>query len=232
MITSSYERSYFQPLCILRQSDSAPEGPLESIPSRISSEHLASQPKKRMSNSVEAALEAWLVELISSVSVWLGQSSQFQIIENSPLASSDQSSAIFSAIGLIKQFEGLSLTAYQDSGKVWTIGYGSTQGVFSGMQISQEEAQLLLFDEVKRVSSGVMDLVKVPLTSHEQAALISFAYNVGLGSFKNSTLLRFLNGGYKAEAAEEILKWVYCNNEKLPGLMRRRDAEYRLFLSQ
>jgi lysozyme len=100
------------------------------------------------------------------------------------------------------------------------------------MTISYDEAQSLLHREINRVSEAVTDLVKVPLASHEHAALISFAYNVGLGNLENSTLLRLLNEGHKAEAAEELLKWVYCKREKLPGLVRRREAEYKLFIGQ
>lgn len=234
MITLSHDRSHFQPFCGLQESEPVPREAMRSIPAIVPRRALA-YGDGMISDSVEVGPETWLSELWSCISQWFSRGAQFVPSQGSstvPLSLNSHRSALSLATDLIKQFEGLSLSAYQDSGKVWTIGYGSTQGVSPGNQITFEEAELLLSDEVERVSDGVINLVKVPLTSHEHAALISFAYNVGLGNLQRSTLLHLLNEGHKAEAANELHKWVYCNEKKLPGLVRRREAEYRLFLGQ
>lgn len=106
-------------------------------------------------------------------------------------------------INLIKSFEGCKLKAYQDSAGVWTIGYGHTSGVYSGMTITQNQ-----FD-----------------------ALVSFTFNLGSGKLESSTLLKKLNQGNIADAANEFDRWVYADGKKLNGLIARRAAEKELFLN-
>lgn len=139
-------------------------------------------------------------------------------------------------IAVIKQFEGCKLTAYQDSVGVWTIGYGWTQPVDgkpirAGMTIKQETAERLLKTGLVSYESDVSRLVKVDLTQGQFDALVSFTYNLGARSLSTSTLLRKLNAGDYAGAADEFLRWNKAGGKVLNGLTRRREAERALFLS-
>ncbi|MEG5818345.1 lysozyme [Enterobacter hormaechei] len=139
-------------------------------------------------------------------------------------------------IALIKQFEGCKLTAYQDSVGVWTIGYGWTQPVDgkpirAGMTIKQETAERLLKTGLVSYESDVSRLVKVGLTQGQFDALVSFTYNLGARSLSTSTLLRKINAGDYAGAADEFLRWNKAGGKVLNGLTRRREAERALFLS-
>lgn len=139
-------------------------------------------------------------------------------------------------IALIKQFEGCKLTAYQDSVGVWTIGYGWTQPVDgkpirAGMTIKQETAERLLKTGLVSYESDVSRLVKVGVTQGQFDALVSFTYNLGARSLSTSTLLRKLNAGDYAGAADEFMRWNKAGGKVLNGLTRRREAERALFLS-
>ena len=139
-------------------------------------------------------------------------------------------------IALIKEFEGCKLTAYQDSVGVWTIGYGWTKPVDgkpirAGMTIKQETAERLLKTGLVSYESDVSRLVKVDLTQGQFDALVSFTYNLGSRSLSTSTLLRKLNAGDYAGAANEFLRWNKAGGKVLNGLTRRREAERALFLS-
>ncbi|WP_314140065.1 lysozyme [Buttiauxella noackiae] len=139
-------------------------------------------------------------------------------------------------INLIKQFEGCKLTAYQDSVGVWTIGYGWTRPVDGipvrvGMIIKQEVAERLLKTGLVSYESDVSRLVKVSLTQGQFDALVSFTYNLGARSLSTSTLLRKLNAGDYAGAADEFTRWNKAGGKELAGLTRRREAEKSLFLS-
>ena len=131
-------------------------------------------------------------------------------------------------IALIKEFEGCKLTAYQDSVGVWTIGYGWTQPVDgkpirAGMTIKQETAERLLKTGMVSYESDVSRLVKVGLTQGQFDALVSFTYNLGARSLSTSTLLRKLNAGDYAGAADEFLRWNKAGGKVLNGLTRRRE---------
>lgn len=139
-------------------------------------------------------------------------------------------------INLIKQFEGCRLTAYQDSVGIWTIGYGWTQPVdckpvAKGMVITQQKADDLLKQGVVQYENGVNSLVKVQLNHNQFDALVDFAYNLGVNALKGSTLLKKLNTGDYAGAANEFTKWNKAGGKELAGLTRRREAEKSLFLS-
>ncbi|WP_275183626.1 lysozyme [Citrobacter freundii] len=140
----------------------------------------------------------------------------------------------------IKDFEGCSLTAYPDpgtGGAPWTIGYGWTQPVDgkpirAGMTIKQETAERLLKTGLVSYENDVSRLVKVRLTQGQFDALVSFTYNLGARSLSTSTLLRKLNAGDYAGAADEFLRWNKAGGKVLNGLTRRREAERDLFLGQ
>ena len=135
-------------------------------------------------------------------------------------------------ISLIKDFEGMRLTAYQDSVGVWTVGYGSTgPHVTPYMKITEAQAEQLLKDDLVRFEKCVNDYVKVPINQNEFDALCSFSFNLGCGALAGSTLLKKLNANNpKEEVAEEFGRWVKAGDEVLPGLVRRREAEKTLFL--
>ncbi|MDE7322631.1 MAG: glycoside hydrolase family protein [Lachnospiraceae bacterium] len=134
-------------------------------------------------------------------------------------------------INLIKEFESCRLTAYQDIAGVWTIGYGHTGGVSSGMTISQAQAEAYLKSDLARFEKAVNKYVTVGITQNMFDALVSFTFNLGEGSLANSTLLKKLNAGDVSGAANEFDKWVYASGKVSNGLVRRRAAEKALFLN-
>lgn len=132
---------------------------------------------------------------------------------------------------LIKKYEGCRLLAYKCPAGVWTIGYGHTADVKSGMAITKYDAERLLLQDLKRFEEGVEALVKVPLTSNQFSALVSFAFNCGLSALRSSTLLKKLNVGDLNGAAREILRWDKVNKKPVEGLTKRRKEEQQLFLT-
>lgn len=136
-------------------------------------------------------------------------------------------------LDLIKEYEGLELKAYKDSVGVLTIGYGSTGShVKPGMTITAQEAEALLLKDVERFEKGVAAAVKVPLNQNQFDALVSFSFNLGLGSLQKSTLLRKLNSGDYAGAQAEFKRWNKAGGVVLRGLVRRRASEALLFGSK
>lgn len=134
-------------------------------------------------------------------------------------------------LALTEQFEGLRLTAYQDSVGVWTIGYGHTGAdVHPGLSITRQQASDLLLKDVASAVAAVNRLVKIPLNQNQFDALVDFVFNLGEGGFSTSTLLREVNNGNFAAAAAQFPLWVYAKHEILPGLVARRKAEQALFL--
>ena len=132
-------------------------------------------------------------------------------------------------INLIKKHEGCSLTAYKCPAGVWTIGYGHTDGVKKGQKITRSQAEAFLKSDLKKFEKGVEKAVKVKLNQNRFDALISFTYNVGLGAFRSSTLLKKLNAGDYAGASKELLRWNKADGRVLMGLIRRRSDEKVLF---
>ena len=133
---------------------------------------------------------------------------------------------------LIKSFEGLRLTAYQDAVGVWTIGYGTTRNVRRGMRITREQAEKFLQEDLVRFEKAVNDAVKVAINDNQFSALVSFSYNVGAGALRSSTLLKKLNQRDITGAANELPRWNKAGGRVLAGLTRRRNAERALFLGQ
>jgi lysozyme len=133
---------------------------------------------------------------------------------------------------LIESFEGLRLTAYRDQGGVLTIGFGHTgPDVVEGMTITDEQAGILLLDDLETAEQAVNSAVEAPLSQHEFDALVSFVYNVGINAFKSSTLLKLLNEDEYEQAADQFPGWDHVNGIVVPGLAERRAAERALFLS-
>lgn len=136
---------------------------------------------------------------------------------------------------LIRRFEGCRLEAYRDVGGVWTIGYGSTgPHVKPGQKISQRVAEDMLDDDLRRFEQGVTRILAgAPTTPSQFAALVSFAYNLGLNALGKSTLFKLHKAGKHAEAAEQFARWnqARVNGHLVPlaGLTRRRAAEAALY---
>lgn len=135
-------------------------------------------------------------------------------------------------IALIKSFEGLRLEAYPDpatGGDPWTIGYGHTGEVTPGMVITESEAEELLRQDIVQFEMCVNGALQVPVTQGQFDALVSFAFNLGCGNLRRSTLLRKLNAGDVTGAAAEFAVWNRAAGRVMAGLTRRREAERELF---
>lgn len=138
---------------------------------------------------------------------------------------------------LIKSFEGYltkqadgSCVAYLCPAGVPTIGWGCTEGVHLGMRWTEAEATAALARELAKFEAGVARLVTVDLNQNEFDALVSLTYNIGLGAFGKSTVLRKLNAGDRAGAADAFHAWRKGGGRVLPGLVSRRQREAALFL--
>jgi GH24 family phage-related lysozyme (muramidase) len=139
------------------------------------------------------------------------------------------------AINLIKQYEGLRLTAYQDSVGIWTIGYGTTTingvAVYEGQTITQAQADEYLLDHIENNVSPIINTkVKAPITQSMYDALCCFTYNLGSGNLSKSTLLKELNTTKYLESATSFLDYNKAGGVVLAGLTKRRSAEKDLFL--
>jgi len=136
-------------------------------------------------------------------------------------------------LALIQSFEGLSLAAYPDpgtGGEPWTIGYGHTGGVKPGQTCTQAQAEAWLAADTQSAVRGVDSAIRVPVTQNQFDACVSLAYNIGLGNFRASTLLKLLNASRYAEAADQFLRWNRAAGKVLAGLTKRRAIERAYFL--
>lgn len=159
------------------------------------------------------------------------------------------------AVELIKSFEGITdgdpttvnLDPYLCPAGYWTIGWGHVVLDPRGKQvrgsnnkslarsiypagITKAEAEVLLTDDVRRFSSGVEQLLKVAVSDVKFCALVSFAFNVGVGALERSTLLRLVNEGAFAQVPAQFLRWTKAGGKELAGLKRRREAEAKLWV--
>ncbi len=139
-------------------------------------------------------------------------------------------------IELIKKFEGLSLKPYLCPARIPTIGYGNTfyedgtKVTMSDKLITPERATAMLKVVVSQFAVGVAKLITFKgVSQHQFDALVSFAYNVGLGNLKSSTLLKRVNKNEMELASMEFKKWDKAGGKVLAGLTKRREAEAMLF---
>jgi lysozyme len=156
------------------------------------------------------------------------------------------------AISLIQEYEGIPKSPdghampYPDPIGVWTIGWG--HAIQSGGRflcgpadlphvkalypdgISFDQALAMLKVDLMQTGTGILAIVNVTLTDNQYGALSSFAFNLGLGNLKKSTLLKLLNQGDVKGAAEQFPLWCNANGKPLTGLLNRRNAERSLFL--
>ncbi len=142
-------------------------------------------------------------------------------------------------IELIAEFEGFRSKPYKCPAGVPTIGYGTTiypNGAhvkLSDKSISKEEAFSILKYQVDRSFGAAVNRYTkgTEVTQNQFDAMVSFAYNLGSGALKSSTLLKRVNQGKMKKAAKEFLKWDHAGRKRLAGLTRRRKAESQLFLA-
>lgn len=141
-------------------------------------------------------------------------------------------------IDIIKSFEGLFLKPYLCPAKVATIGYGTikypngTKVRLTDAAITEAKAMEYLMFEINQKSRAIDPMLREDLTGNQFAALISFAYNLGEGALRQSTLLKKVNANpLDAQIRGEFQKWIYADGKKLNGLLRRRNAEADLYFS-
>lgn len=132
---------------------------------------------------------------------------------------------------LIQSFETLKLAAYQDQRGVWTIGWGHTTGVVPYQTCTVADADYWFIRDTDWACNALLQSIDVPMTQNQFDALVSFTFNVGVGSEAHSTLARLFNNGDTAGAAAQFLVWNHINGVVDFGLTRRRKAERELFLS-
>lgn len=136
---------------------------------------------------------------------------------------------------LIKQFEGFSSVIYKDSAGLPTIGYGhlikeNEKALFKS-GITKSKAEELLKADVNTAERAVTRLITVPLNDNQFDALVSFTFNLGAASLQRSTLRAKVNRAEHEQVSLEFLRWVYAGGRKIPGLIRRRQAEAELYLA-
>ena len=135
-------------------------------------------------------------------------------------------------LALIKKFEGCELKAYQCSAGVWTIGYGHTKDVVEGMEITQEQAEQMLVDELHEYESYINKYVTVALSQNQFDARVSWVYNLGPANLSASTMLKVLNSGEYEDVPAQMKRWNKAGGKVLEGLIRRREAEACLFVGK
>lgn len=145
-------------------------------------------------------------------------------MSRAPIAALVLSGAALIGIAL---HEGYRDRAYDDGAGVQTIGFGSTAGVKPGERITVERALIRLGADVAKHETELRRCVTVPLYQQEWDAYVSWAYNVGTGAACGSTLVKKLNAGDYPGACRELLRWTRAGGKELPGLVKRRQAEYR-----
>jgi lysozyme len=140
-------------------------------------------------------------------------------------------------IDLLHEFEGCRLESYLCPAKAWTIGWGNTRyedgsSVKKGDVITRERADELFLKILEIFENGVSKRVKLPINENQFSALVCFSYNVGLGNFGNSTLLKLINEDPgNPEIRNQFMRWSRANGQVLNGLTRRRKAEADLYFS-
>ncbi|WGY45044.1 lysozyme [Vibrio sp. ABG19] len=135
-------------------------------------------------------------------------------------------SALTIAVSMVKPFEGHENVPYRDVVGVLTVCNGHTgSDIVEGKVYTQAECESLLEQDLLAVKRQVDPLIPPAIPVTTRAALYSFTYNVGVGAFKRSTLLKRLNEGDLTDACNELKRWVYAGGKKWNGLINRRQVE-------
>lgn len=133
-------------------------------------------------------------------------------------------------LDLIKFFEGLRLNAYLCPAGKRTIGYGHLMKITDEPQITEQEAENILKKDLEYFETEIMKMVKVPLSQNQFDAIVSFTFNLGVGSLGSSTLLQKINNKLFLDCPVELVKWSFIGKERSAGLLKRRLIESCLFL--
>lgn len=143
---------------------------------------------------------------------------------------------VSAAACFVRFFEGFSATSYRCPAGVWTIGYGTTHypnghAVAAGEgPVTREIATNYLEGYISRLRAQMETHLLRMATVNQAVAMLSLAYNIGIGNFLKSSVLRYYNQGKLQQAADAFLLWNRVGGSVSPGLKRRRKAERRLFL--
>lgn len=139
-----------------------------------------------------------------------------------------------SAMDFIEAWEGCKLTAYKCPAGIWTIGCGHTKDVTEHDEITYEQSRKMLREDIEEVKRGLAPFVNVHVTEGQFIALVSLAFNVGVSYVvhKCPKLMRALNAGDVEQAAHQFLDITKAGGKELPGLVRRRKSEAKLFLGE
>ena len=133
-----------------------------------------------------------------------------------------------SVIVSIAMHEGYSGTAYKDVAGVVTIGFGQADGTKIGDKTDPVRALVKLEESLDEHAKGMVECIHVPISQEEYDAYLDFTYNVGVSAFCHSTLNKKLNSSDYAGACKELLKWTVADGKIEPGLVKRRQDEYKL----
>ena len=129
----------------------------------------------------------------------------------------------------IKEFEGFSNTAYRCPAGVWTCGFGTTKGITATTRCTRAEAEQWLKRDLAPIEAYLNTITEID-TYPKFASLCSFIYNLGMGNFNSSTLLKKIKAGAATgEIQAQFRRWVYANGKKLKGLVKRREWEASRF---
>lgn len=136
-------------------------------------------------------------------------------------------------VTLVGGFEGLRTVAYRDPVGIPTICFGETKNVRMGMTATVEECKGMLTESLIEHELGMAKCLRDPdsIPDETYGAFVSFTYNVGVGAFCKSTLARMANAGNLQGACDQLLRWTRAGGIKLPGLVKRREAERELCLA-
>lgn len=138
--------------------------------------------------------------------------------------------------GIIKKFEGCELEAYLDENNIPTVGYGCTihldgKKVKLGDAITQYDAGRLLSKNINDIEEQLYRCIDIKLNDNQLSSLISLVYNIGIGNFRHSTMLKLINNSKFLDAANEFSRWKWSGGKVIKGLIRRRVFEKEIFLS-
>ncbi len=136
-------------------------------------------------------------------------------------------------VDFIKGFEKLMSTVYNDAVGKPTVGYGHLIKVGETFDepLTEEQATLLMRADLAIAEDAINSYVTSELNQNRFDALVSLVFNIGVGNFVTSTLLKLLNEGEFVQAADQFPRWNKAGGEVLAGLTRRRDAEMDMFNS-
>lgn len=146
-------------------------------------------------------------------------------MSNARVVAAASAAVLAVATPTIMHFEGKSLVGYHDVANIITACYGHTKTAELGKRYTDEQCKQLLEQDLKSHDDGMRACIKTPISTYEHAAYLSFTYNVGVGSFCKSTLVKKLNAGDRAGACAELSRWILADGKVYKGLERRRATE-------